>query len=91
MVYAFVFTGVCVVARDTDPEFDCADDGSFEPLQCRAVGDVFVCHCVQPSSGDIIPGTEVSVADLADAPDCDSLGEYSPAVYHYIIVIVDSF
>ena len=63
-----------MVAREDDPDVDCADDGSFDALQCRQVGDVFICHCVQPGSGVAIAGTEVSVPTIADAPDCDDLG-----------------
>lgn len=37
--------------------------------------------CVLPSDGSSISGTEVTVSDLDDAPDCDRLGECHGFLY----------
>ena len=64
------------MAREDNPELDCADDGSFEALQCRQLGSgLFECQCVIPATGMAISGTSVIVADVLDAPDCESIGE----------------
>ena len=63
-------------ARQGGSPVTCAPDGSFEPLQCQSVGDLFRCWCVNPNDGSAIASTEVTVANMDDAPDCDRLGEY---------------
>lgn len=63
------------MARESSPELECASDGSFEALQCRANDDVLACECVRPDTGAVIPGSQVIVLDRADAPDCDAMGE----------------
>ena len=68
--------GPCVTARQGGFPVTCAPDGSFEPLQCQSVGDLFRCQCVNPSDGSVIVSTEVTVTNMDDAPDCDRLGEY---------------
>lgn len=68
--------GACVIAREGGAPVTCAADGSFELLQCQPVGDLFQCQCVNPSDGGAIPSTEVVVANVDDAPDCDRLGEH---------------
>lgn len=67
--------GACAVASQEDSSVTCAPDGSFEPLQCQPVGDLFRCQCVNPSDGSVIESTEVIVGNVDDAPDCDRLGE----------------
>ncbi len=64
-----------MVAREQGSVFDCATDGSFEALQCREEGAELVCHCVRPDTGMAITGTEETVLDIVDAPDCESRGE----------------
>ena len=62
--------------REGNERFDCASDGSFEPLQCQpGAGGLLNCVCVDPSTGDPIENTAVTVADVNDAPECDRLGE----------------
>ena len=65
-----------MTANQGGSEFECASDGSFEPLQCQPIaGNLLNCVCVNPSNGLTITGTEITVADRDDAPDCDRLGE----------------
>ena len=54
-------------------EYDCAPDGSFEPLQCSPEGQ---CSCVDPSSGALVPDTETTVVTRDDAPDCARLCKF---------------
>ena len=65
-----------MIAREGGAPVTCAADGSFEPLQCQPVGGLFQCQCINPSDGGAIPSTEVVVANVDDAPDCDRLGEH---------------
>ena len=69
-------TGLCVTARQGGLPVTCAPDGSYEPLQCQPIGGLFRCRCVNPSDGNAIESTEVTVSNVDDAPDCDRLGEY---------------
>lgn len=62
-------------ARREGMNFDCAPDGSFEPLQCQLEGESLHCVCVQPSNGTPIEGTRVIVDDTKDAPNCGQFGE----------------
>ena len=65
-----------MTANEGSSEFECAPDGSFEPLQCQSIaGNLLQCVCVDPNSGRVITGTETTVADRDDAPDCDRLSE----------------
>ena len=65
-----------MIANQAGSDFDCASDGSFEPLQCQSrVAGLFECVCVEPSTGNTIDDTAVTVADMDDAPECDYLGE----------------
>ena len=68
--------GQCVIAQQGGLPVTCAPDGSFEPLRCQPVGGLFQCQCVNPSDGSVIASTEVTVANVDDAPDCDRLGEH---------------
>ena len=64
------------MAQQEDTSYECASDGSFEPLQCRPeASDLLRCFCVNPDSGAMIPNTETVVTTRDDAPDCASLGE----------------
>ena len=65
-----------MTARQGGFPVTCAPDGSFEPLQCQAVGDLFRCQCVNPSDGNEIAATAVTVVSMDDAPNCDRLGKY---------------
>ena len=65
-----------MIARQGGFPVTCALDSSYEPLQCRPMGDLFSCRCVNPSDGSTIASTEVTVGSMDDAPDCDRLGEY---------------
>lgn len=58
------------MARATSPSLSCTPEGDFEPLQCSADQ----CQCVEPSDGTPVPGTQVTVTDPADSPDCDMEG-----------------
>ena len=65
-----------MIANQGGSEFDCASDGSFEPLQCRSrTTDLLDCVCVEPSTGNAIENTAMAVADMDDALECDHLGE----------------
>ena len=65
-----------MIARQEGVNFDCAQDGSFEPLQCQPEGEDLRCVCVQPKDGTPIGGTQVIVDDVEDAPNnCAKLGE----------------
>ena len=65
-----------MTANQGSSEFECTPDGNFEPLQCQSIaGNLLNCVCVDPSSGLVITGTETTVADRDDAPDCDRLSE----------------
>ena len=75
---AFIcFVGTCVIARLEGVDYDCAPDGSFEPLQCQSEGDILRCVCVEPSTGSPIVNTQITVDDIEDAPNCEQFGEYS--------------
>ena len=68
--------GTCIIAQQEGVDYDCAPDGSFEPLQCQPdVEGLMRCVCVQPGDGTPIPGTDVLVENIEDAPDCDQLGK----------------
>lgn len=68
--------GPCVVANQGGADYDCAPDGSFEPLQCDlGAENLLSCVCVNPGDGTRIDNTEVTVSSRDDAPDCDQLGE----------------
>ena len=68
--------GACVIARQQGLDTQCSPDGAFEPLQVQTNEDeLYHVVCVIPSDGSPISGTEVIVADMDDAPDCDRLGE----------------
>ena len=57
-------------------QYECAPDGSFEPLQCRSdVEGLLRCFCVNPNSGETIADTETVVTTRSDAPDCARLCE----------------
>ena len=57
-------------------DYNCAPDGSFEPLQCQPdIESTLRCVCVNPSNGDPISGTDMTVNSIDEAPDCDKLGE----------------
>lgn len=62
-------------------DVQCSPDGAFRPLQVQSDGDDELYHvvCVQPSDGFPIIGTEDTIADMDDAPDCDRLGEFNCA------------
>ena len=65
-----------MIANQGGSEFDCAADGSFEPLQCQSgAAGLLECVCVNPSAGNAIENTAVTVADMDDALECDYLGE----------------
>ena len=71
-------TGACEAARDQNPSISCTPDGLFETLQCQEEngGIILSCQCLNPISGESIPGTQVVVATIEDAPDCDASCEY---------------
>ena len=68
-----------MIARQQGSDAQCSPDGAFQPLQVQTDEDDELYHvvCVQPSDGSPISGTEVIVADMDDAPDCDRLGEFN--------------
>ena len=67
--------GPCEIANQGGQDFECAPDGTFEPLQCQSTPDGLIsCVCVNPSSGEIVQDSDMFVADRDDAPDCDRLG-----------------
>lgn len=74
------FLGTCVIARQDGLDYDCAPDGSFEPLQCQTEGDNLRCVCVQPSNGSPIMNTLVIIDDIEDAPNCEQFGEYNDKI-----------
>lgn len=57
------------------PFLRCSADGTFEPLQCRLQDGSTLCECVQPNDGTPIPGSEVTVTDPSEFPDCDAEGQ----------------
>ena len=68
-----------MVAHQQGLDVQCSPDGAFQPLQIQSDKDDDELHrvvCVQPSDGSPISGTEVIIADMDDAPECDRLGEY---------------
>ncbi len=81
------------MARESSPELDCASDGSFEALQCREEGGmseeggVSMCSCVRPNTGEVIQGTQVTVADIADAPDCNRIGEKWTSLFQLLNIV----
>ena len=66
-----------MIARQQGLDVQCSPDGAFEPLQVKTddEDDLYHVVCVQPTDGSPISGTELIVADMDDAPDCDRLGE----------------
>jgi hypothetical protein len=62
------------MARAESPSLSCTPEGDFEPLQC-GTGSPTECQCVEPSDGTPVPGTQVTVVDPSNAPDCDAEGE----------------
>ena len=59
------------MARAESPSLSCTPEGDFEPLQC----DALQCQCVEPSDGTPVPGTQVTVDDPSNLPDCDEEGK----------------
>ena len=58
-------------------EYDCAPDGSFEPLQCHPEGQNLLCFCTDPSNGTPVPDTETIVTTRDDAPlNCANLCKF---------------
>ena len=70
-----MYLGPCEIANQNGQDFDCAPDGTFEPLQCQSFNGVLNCVCVNPSNGAAIAGSEVTVSSRDDAPDCENLGK----------------
>ena len=65
-----------MIARQQGLDAQCSPDGAFQALQVQTdEDDLYHVVCVQPSDGSPISGTEIIVADMDDAPDCDRLGE----------------
>ena len=70
--------GSCVIANQGGTDYDCAPDGSFEPLQCKpGPENLLRCFCVNPGDGTEVNNTEVIVSSRDDAPECDQLGVYN--------------
>ena len=64
-----------MIAREQDPTLECTAEGNFDVLQCNeAAAGLLMCQCVEPLDGSPIPNTEVVVADINDAPDCNTEG-----------------
>lgn len=71
-------SGPCVIANQDDSKYDCAPDGTFEPLQCQSAPEGLIsCVCVDPSTGEVIAGSEVTEDSRDDVPNCDRLGNYT--------------
>ncbi len=63
-------------ARARDSELSCDDDGYYAALQCRMIDNTtYSCYCVRRDGGRI-EGTEETVSDPEDGPDCEDLGKY---------------
>ena len=74
--FVYLYIGPCKIANQGGQEFECAPDGTFEPLQCQpAIEGLLLCVCVNPNNGSVIVGTEATVDSRDNAPDCDLLGE----------------
>lgn len=66
-----------MIARQEGLDAQCSPDGAFQPLQVQTDenDDLYHVVCVRPSDGSPISSTEIIIADMDDAPDCDRLGE----------------
>ena len=79
--------GPCVLARRTNTQLRCSDDGYYKPLQCRRRSNTtFECICVR-RDGTAIQRTATVVDSRDDAPDCEDIGthmavtKYSVSIY----------
>ena len=77
-----------MIARQQGLDTQCSPDGAFQPLQVKTDEDDELYHvvCVQPSDGFPIYGTEVVVADMDDAPDCDRLGKFNCVAHGQVMI-----